>query len=105
MKLDKELKDRIDRYFDNISATDLYTILTRKYNFPEKGNDIIVVNYEYNSCKENIIPELTKGNISYADIISKQDIEVAKMKLLKNTSDFQDGDFVYNPTSTIPLAA
>lgn len=104
MKLDKELKDRIDRYFDNISATELYTILTRKYNFPEKDSSIIVINDEY-ICKENIIPELIKGNISYADIIVKQDVEIAKMKLLENTSDFQDGESVYNPTCTLPLAA
>lgn len=44
MKLDKELKERIDRYFDEISANELYSILTEKYHFKNKDNNIIVVN-------------------------------------------------------------
>lgn len=38
MKLTKELKSRIDSYFDNISAEELYDILTNKYHLPDAGD-------------------------------------------------------------------
>lgn len=43
MKLDKELKEKIDRYFDNISAENLYSILTEKYNFVDTDSDTVIV--------------------------------------------------------------
>lgn len=44
MKLDKELKEKIDGYFDNISASELYTLLKEKYNFPEDDKNVIITN-------------------------------------------------------------
>ncbi len=35
MKLTNELKNRIDTYFDNISAEELFEISVKKYNFSE----------------------------------------------------------------------
>lgn len=35
MKLNKEIKDRIDKYFDNISAEKLFEISIREYGFSE----------------------------------------------------------------------
>lgn len=35
MKLSKELKERIDNYFDNISAEELYEIAIKKYRFQQ----------------------------------------------------------------------
>ncbi len=35
MKLTNELKNRIDVYFDNISAEELFEISVKKYNFSE----------------------------------------------------------------------
>lgn len=34
MKLTKELKRKVDKYFNNITAEELYKILTKKYNMP-----------------------------------------------------------------------
>ena len=44
MKLTKELKERIDNYFDNISAKELFEISVNKYNFCE-------VNFELENLK------------------------------------------------------
>ena len=35
MKLTEELKSQIDNYFDNISAEELYCVLTNKYHLPD----------------------------------------------------------------------
>lgn len=36
MKLDKKLKDKIDKYFKNIDSNKLYRISIKKYKFKEK---------------------------------------------------------------------
>lgn len=36
MKLTKEIKERIDKYFENISAEDLYEVSVTKYSFEEE---------------------------------------------------------------------
>lgn len=38
MKLTNELKSKIDSYFDNISAEELYDVLTNKYHLPDAGD-------------------------------------------------------------------
>lgn len=35
MKLTNELKSKIDSYFDNISADELFDVLTQKYHLPD----------------------------------------------------------------------
>ena len=41
MKLDNNLKERIDKYFAEISAEELYYILTDKYNLTN-GDEILI---------------------------------------------------------------
>lgn len=38
MKLNKELKDNIDKYFANISAEELFNLSVRKYGFVEENS-------------------------------------------------------------------
>lgn len=38
MKLTNEIKACIDKYFDNVSAEELYDVLTNKYNMPDAGD-------------------------------------------------------------------
>jgi len=38
MKLTKELKSKIDNYFDNITSEELYAISVEKYGFPQDVN-------------------------------------------------------------------
>lgn len=38
MKLTKELKERIDKYFANVSPAELYDISVNKYGFVENTN-------------------------------------------------------------------
>ncbi len=107
MKLDKDLKDRIDRYFDSISADELYSILTGKYNFIDDNSDagtVIVDDGKY-LCRENVVSEFINDDIIYADIDVKQEVEVVKMKFLKDTSDSQNEEVVYGQPCSIPLAA
>jgi hypothetical protein len=40
MKLTKNLKSKIDRYFENISAKELYKILTNKFHFPNTDKEV-----------------------------------------------------------------
>lgn len=45
MRLNKEVKDRIDKYFEEISPEDLYQISVTKYEFTEKiGMEIFYQN-------------------------------------------------------------
>lgn len=37
MKLTKELKRKVDKYFNNITAKELYKMLTKKYNMPTEN--------------------------------------------------------------------
>jgi len=46
MKLDEKLKQKIDSYFENISADELYNILTKKYGFVDNIDKPI---YEHKS--------------------------------------------------------
>ena len=40
MKLSKELKEKIDTYFDTISAKDLFEIAKKKYGFTESNIEL-----------------------------------------------------------------
>lgn len=105
MKLDKELKEKIDRYFDNISATELYTLLKEKYNFPEDDKNVIIINDEYISKEDNMISDFINDGISYADLFVKQPLEVVNMKFIEDASYSESGDIVYNQSCSIPFAA
>ena len=55
MKLTKELKERIDKYFEQISADELYKILTKKYHMPKISKKLIftgpIKTWMYNGTK------------------------------------------------------
>lgn len=112
MKLDKELKDKIDRYFDNISATELYSILKEKYKFQEKdssdslmGNDkYLYKKYEY-LYNGDMISGFVNNTMYYADIDIKQKVEVVKVKFLEDTLDYKNEEIVENQNSSITFAA
>lgn len=39
MKLNKEIRNRIDEFFANITAEDLYDMSIRKYGLYDQGNE------------------------------------------------------------------
>lgn len=51
MKLSKELKEKIDIYFDNILAKDLFEIAKKKYGFTE--SDIELENQSFSTIKKS----------------------------------------------------
>lgn len=46
MKLNKEIKDRIDKYFENITAEELFDLAVKKYGF-KINNDIDINNQSF----------------------------------------------------------
>ena len=46
MKLNKEIKDRIDKYFENITAEELFVLAVNKYGF-KINNDIDINNQSF----------------------------------------------------------
>lgn len=50
MKLSKEIKEKIDIYFDNISASELFEIATKKYGFSE--SHIELENQSFSTIKK-----------------------------------------------------
>ena len=52
MKLNKETKDRIDKFFAEISAEDLYRISVEKYGFTEDVS-LEIFNQNFNNLVEN----------------------------------------------------
>lgn len=51
MKLTKELKSQIDSYFDQISAAELYDVLTYRYHMPDIDDIFNQGEYiSYSSC-------------------------------------------------------
>jgi hypothetical protein len=51
MKLSKEIKEKIDIYFDNISASELFEIATKKYGFSE--SHIELENQSFSTIKKS----------------------------------------------------
>lgn len=105
MKLNKALKERIDRYFNEISANELYSILTEKYNFVNNDNDTVIVDNGKYVCKTDIISEFVDDVISYANLDVKQEFEVVEIKFLEDTSNIQNEEIVCDKSCSIPLAA
>lgn len=105
MKLDKEIRAKIDKYFDNISADELYYLLTNKYNFIDKTkNSRVIINNQY-FCNKDIKSEFFNDVMRYANLDIRQDVEIIKMKFLDDMSDYQNEESVYNQPCSIPLAA
>jgi hypothetical protein len=65
MKLDKKIKDSIDKYFDKISGLDFVNLLMHKYgfeldleisegiSFSNKSFEIIEIDENYSNCSSN----------------------------------------------------
>lgn len=68
MKLSKELKEKIDIYFDNISAKDLFEIAKRKYGFTE--SNIELENQSFSTIKKSYY---STNNSSFVIIEEKND--------------------------------
>lgn len=104
MKLDNNLKERIDKYFAEISAEELYYILTDKYNLTN-GDEILINKGEF----QNINDTLSKAYrefISYAtEYKIAQTFESINVKFVKGSNAIKDSKIVYNKECTIPFAA
>lgn len=68
MKLSKELKEKIDIYFDNILATDLFEIATNNYGFTE--SNIELENQSFSTIKKSYYSTI---NSSFTIIKEKSD--------------------------------
>ena len=68
MKLSKELKEKIDNYFDTISATDLMEIAKKKYGFTE--SNIELENQSFSTIKKSYY---STKNASFSTIDEKDD--------------------------------
>lgn len=73
MKLTEEIKNKIDNYFDNISAEELYEVAVKKYGFEENIDiDIdnqpfdVLDNSFYTSNSDNSIDLLSSNKLSLA---------------------------------------
>ncbi|WP_291529040.1 hypothetical protein [Bacteroides sp. UBA939] len=110
MKLNDKLKQKIDSYFANISADELYDTLSKKYGFldvesVDEFNDTGVI-YEglYNNCKSidyKFLKNLHIDNVEYLDYTTyyyKQDIVTTGDSLKESLESHEDN-------TSIPLAA
>lgn len=68
MKLSKEIKEKIDAYFDSILATELFEIATKKYGFTE--SNIELENQSFNTIKKSYY---STDNASFTIIEEKKD--------------------------------
>lgn len=53
MKFTKEIKEKIDFFFDNISPEDLYNLSIKKYGFVE-NIDIDIDNQQFNTLSKSV---------------------------------------------------
>lgn len=61
MKLSRELKEKIDNYFNNISTDKLVEISLLKYGFSESKSNIDIENQSFSTLKKSFY----KGNNTY----------------------------------------
>ncbi len=105
MKLDEKLKERIDKYFNEISAEELYYILTEKYKFPENSDQTVSVNCDKYLRKEDNTSDFFNNIISYANLEIMQKIEIIKMKYIDDISNNPNEGIKCDKSCSIPLAA
>ncbi len=68
MKLSKEIKEKIDNYFDNILATELFEVAKKKYGFTE--SNIELENQSFTTIKQSHYSTI---NSSFVIIKEKND--------------------------------
>jgi hypothetical protein len=94
MKLNEEIRERIDKYFNNVSADELYELLVNKYGF----TDTFTISKEDSNLlfyhSEEI--DITNSTIDYNMMVSetlKRDKQEYKSNYQSNyTSTFDDDD-------------
>ncbi|WP_147679050.1 hypothetical protein [Algibacter pacificus] len=69
MKLDKNIKDKIDNYFQNITAEELCNIAVNKYGF-KVNIDIEIDNQSFNVIEQNFYVSNTDNSIDVNTINS-----------------------------------
>lgn len=85
MKLTNKIKEKIDNFFDNISAEDLYNISVQEYGFVEVAKESPI----YVSCD---ISEIEKMDLS--SLISKSDKQILQFNHLAGIKfDIKFDDF------------
>lgn len=105
MILDNSLKNKIDKYFENISAEDLYSILTKQYDFEK-----ICIQLTNGGKYQNIDDRFSSiyrqefSYVSFSKNDNKPELESIKTKFVEDC--FEDNSTIaYNKESTIPFAA
>lgn len=101
MKLDKDLKDRIDKYFEIVSAIDLYNILTQKYKF--KSINEATVTYGLYLSEERTDSSFLCDVESYTYLDIKQELEVVKVKNVEDS--VMNTHIMHDNECSIPFAA
>lgn len=70
MKLSKEIREKIDSYFDNISATDLLEVVKKKYGFTEfielENQSFSTVKKSYYSANDTSFVIIEEGDYDIA---------------------------------------
>lgn len=106
MKLTNEIKKKIDNFFDNISAEDLYNISVQKYGFEE-------VTKESRIDLSSLISKSDKQTLQSGDLVNVKyegkldDIassSLPKVECKSVESDEYSGNYSNNDPTT-PLAA
>lgn len=66
MKLTEEIKNKIDNYFDNISAQELYEVAVRKYGF-EENIDIDIDNQPFEVLESSFYASKSDNSINISN--------------------------------------
>jgi len=69
MKLNKKIKDRIDNYFQNITAEELCSVAVNKYKFKE-NIDIDIDNQSFDIVEKNYYASNTDNSMDVNSINS-----------------------------------
>lgn len=69
MKLNKEIKDRIDKYFENITAEELFDLAVKKYGF-KINNDIDINNQSFEIVGQSFYCSSFDNSVEVSDMKS-----------------------------------
>jgi hypothetical protein len=69
MKLNKDIKKRIDTYFENIKAQDLFDIAVNKYGF-KVNNNIDLNNQSFDIIAQEFYNSITDTGVEVKEVTS-----------------------------------
>ena len=101
MKLNKELKENIDKYFENISAGELYDVLTQEFNMPVcETIQTGVIEYE---SQEKTISSSFGCSVSYSSYFKEENQykSLGTDSIKEHKANYTDND----PNNNLPFAA